>query len=72
MEQKKNYEEHAPQSGDKKGSVNEGGYNEQHKQQSDKKNPGTDGDQGNLEEATPPGQDDTGGGNDSGKRSDDD
>ena len=72
MEQKKNYEEHAPQSGDKKGSVNNGGYNEQHKQQSDKKNPGVDQDQGNLKEDTSATQDDTAGGNDSGKRSDDD
>ena len=72
MEHKKNYRDRAQQSGDKKGSVNNGGYNEQHKQQSDKKNPGADLDQGNLEEDTSASQDDTGGGNDSGKRSDDD
>ena len=72
MYQKKNYKDPKPQSGDKKGSVNEGGYNEEQKPQSDKKNPAPPKDQGNVSKEARASQDDTGGGNDSGKRSDDD
>ena len=67
---KKYYENRKEQSGDKKGSMNEGGYNEQHKPMQSKDNPSTSKSQDHPNEDTRASQDDTGGGNNSGKRVD--
>ena len=71
---KKYYESRKADNGDKKGSVSIAGYNEQHQKttmQSPKKNPAPPKTQDQPKEDTLASQDDTGGGNDSGKRSDD-
>ena len=69
---RKYYESRKAQKGDKKGSANKAGYDEQNQVTSKqpKKNPAPpkEKDQPRI---TPASQDDTGGGNDSGKRSDD-
>lgn len=66
---KKYYENRKAQKGDKKGSVNEAGYNEQNSKTQTKKNPAPSKQQDHPGEDTPASQDDTGGGNDSGKNS---
>ncbi|MDQ6757846.1 MAG: hypothetical protein M3004_13015, partial [Bacteroidota bacterium] len=68
----KYYESRKAQKGDKKGSVNEGGYNEQQTKTQTKKNPAPSKTQDQPKEDAEASKDDTGGGNDSGKRSDDD
>ncbi len=68
---KKYYESRKSQQGDKKGSVSEAGYNEQNTTSQTKKNPAPSKQQDRPNEDTRASQDDTGGGNDSGKRSDD-
>ena len=68
---KKYYETRKAQKGDKKGSVSEAGYNEQQTKTQTKKNPAPSKEQDLPGEDTRAAQDDTGGGNDSGKRSDD-
>ncbi len=70
---KKYYESRKADNGDKKGSVSNAGYNEQNEKtaQSPKKNPALSKTQDQPKEDTLAAQDDTGGGNDSGKRSDD-
>ncbi len=67
---KKYYENRKTGQGDKKGSMNEGGYNEQNTTMQTKKNPAPSKEQDHPNEDAPASQDDTGGGNDSGKRSD--
>jgi hypothetical protein len=71
---KKYYETKSADDGDKKGSVNKEGYNEQNQKnikQQPKENPAPsrEQDKPNSDSNTAT-QDDTGGGNDSGKRSD--
>ena len=71
---KKYYESRKADNGDKKGSVTNAGYNEQNEKttkQSPKKNPAPPKTQDHPKEDALASQDDTGGGNDSGKRSDD-
>ncbi len=68
---KKYYENRNTQKGDKKGSVSEAGYNEQQSKIQTKENPGPSKEQDHPMEDARASQDDTGGGNDSGKRSDD-
>jgi hypothetical protein len=68
---KKYYENRKAQKGDKKGSVSEAGYNEQQTKTQSKKNPAPSKQQDQPKAATRAEQDDTGGGNDSGKRTDD-
>jgi len=68
---KRYYETRNAQKGDKKGSVSEAGYNEQQTKTQTKKNPAPSKEQDLPREDTRAAQDDTGGGNDSGKRSDD-
>ena len=71
---KKYYENRKADNGDKKGSVSEAGYNEQNAKpvdQSTKKNPAPSKTQDHPNEDSRAAQDDTGGGNDSGQRSDD-
>ncbi len=69
---KRYYENRNAQKGDKKGSVNEGGYNEQNATATQKKqNPAPSKQQDHPMEDSKASQDDTGGGNDSGKRNDD-
>lgn len=67
---KKYYENRKAQQGDKKGSVSEAGYNEQQSGTQTKKNPAPSKEQDHPNEDSRAAQDDTGGGNDSGKRSD--
>ncbi len=70
---KKYYETKTDDNGDKKGSANKEGYNEQNdknvKQSPENPAPTTAQDKPNADDSTAT-QDDTGGGNDSGKRSD--
>jgi hypothetical protein len=66
---KKYYENRKAQQGDKKGSVSEAGYNEQNEKIQSKKNPAPSKQQDHPKEDTRASQDDTGGGNDSGKNS---
>ncbi len=68
---KKYYENRNAQKGDKKGSVNEAGYNEQNTATQTKQNPAPAKEQDHPNEDSLASQDDTGGGNDSGTRSDD-
>ncbi len=70
---KKYYESRKAQKGDKKGSATIGGYDEQNEKtvKQPKENPAPSKKQDHPNEDTPAAQDDTGGGNDSGKRSDD-
>jgi hypothetical protein len=68
---KKYYENRKAQKGDKTGSVSEAGYNEQQTKIQGKKNPAPSKQQDQPKVTTKASQDDTGGGNDSGKRSDD-
>ena len=68
---KKYYDNRKAESGDKKGSLNEAGYNEQNTKTQIKENPAPSKQQDNPGEDSPASQDDTGGGNDSGKRNDD-
>jgi len=65
---KKYYENRKTQAGDKKGSVNEAGYNEQQSKTQTKENPGPSKQQDHPGEATRAEQDDTSGGNNSGKK----
>ena len=70
---KKYYERRKEQSGQKKGSVSEAGYNEENqttKQQFPKENPAPAKSQDDPSEDALATQDDTGGGNNSGKRID--
>lgn len=69
---KKYYESRKAQKSDQKGSVSEAGYNEQNEKTvtKTKKNPAPSKTQDQPKEDTLASQDDTGGGNDSGKRSD--
>ncbi len=66
---KKYYENRKSQQGDKKGSVSEAGYNEQNERTQTKENPAPSKQQDHPNEDTRASQDDTGGGNDSGKTS---
>ena len=66
---KKYYESRKAQKGDKKGSVSEAGYNEQNTRTQSKENPAPSKQQDHPNEDTRASQDDTGGGNDSGKTS---
>jgi hypothetical protein len=68
---KKYYENRKAQQGDKKGSVSNAGYNEQNEKTVTKttKNPAPSKQQDHPNEDTRASQDDTGGGNDSGKNS---
>ena len=66
---KKYYENRKAQKGDKKGSVSEAGYNEQNSRTESKNNPAPSKQQDHPNEDTRASQDDTGGGNDSGKNS---
>ncbi len=68
---RKYYESRKAEKGDKKGSVSKAGYNEQNINPQSKENPAPSKEQDHPNEDTPAAQDDTGGGNDSGKRSDD-
>lgn len=71
---KKYYESRKGDNGDKKGSVSAAGYNEQPEKnvkQAPKKNPAPSKTQDHPSEDSRASQDDTGGGNDSGQRSDD-
>jgi hypothetical protein len=70
---KKYYESRKAQKGDKKGSATNAGYDEQNEitAKRPKKNPAPSKQQDHPALSTPASQDDTGGGNDSGKRSDD-
>ncbi len=71
---KRYYESRKADNGDKKGSVSEAGYNEQNPKtvkQSPKENPAPSKTQDLPQEDSKASQDDTGGGNDSGQRSDD-
>ncbi len=70
---KKYYESRKAQQGDKKGSATNAGYDEQNEKtvKELKKNPAISKKQEQPNEASIAAQDDTGGGNDSGKRSDD-
>lgn len=68
---KKYYENRKSQQGDKKGSVNEAGYNEQNTTSQKKQNPAPSKQEDHPMEDSRASQDDTGGGNDSGTRSDD-
>ena len=72
---KKYYENKSADNGDKKGSVNKEGYNEQTQKsakQPSKENPAPSKTQDKPNsDSSRANQDDTGGGNDSGKRSDD-
>lgn len=70
---KKYYEQRKKQSGQKKGSVSDAGYNEENEanfDQAPKENPAPPKSQDDPTEDTLPSQDDTGGGNNSGKRID--
>ncbi|MEO6289999.1 MAG: hypothetical protein ABIO76_08770 [Ginsengibacter sp.] len=72
---KKYYQRRKEQSGRTKGSVSDAGYNEENEttiQQSPKKNPAPAKSQDDPSVDTLASQDDTGGGNNSGKRSDPD
>ena len=66
---KKYYENRKAENGDKKGSVNEAGYNEPQSRTQRKNNPAPSKQQDHPNEDTKASQDDTGGGNDSGKNS---
>ena len=66
---KRYYENRKAQKGDKKGSVSNAGYNEQNERTQPKNNPGPSKEQDHPNEDTRASQDDTGGGNDSGKTS---
>ncbi len=70
---KKYYESRKAEQGDKKGSATNAGYDEQNEKtvKEPKKNPAISKKQEQPKEASIAAQDDTGGGNDSGKRSDD-
>ena len=70
---KKYYENRKAQKGDKKGSATNAGYDEQNEKtiKQPKKNPATSKQKEQPKVAARAEQDDTGGGNDSGKRSDD-
>lgn len=70
---KKYYESRKAQKSDKKGSATIAGYDEQNEitSKEPKKNPAPDKHQDMVPKTTRAEQDDTGGGNDSGKRSDD-
>jgi len=70
---KKYYESRKEQKGDKKGSATNAGYDEQNQKtiKGPKKNPAPSKKQEQPKEDSLAAQDDTGGGNDSGKRSDD-
>ena len=70
---KKYYESRKAQSGDKKGSATNAGYDEQNEKtvKEPKKNPAPSKTKDQPKVAAKATQDDTGGGNDSGKRSDD-
>ena len=65
---KKYYENRKAQKGDKKGSVSEAGYNEQQTKTQIKKNPAPSKQQDHPGEAARAEQDDTAGGNNSGKK----
>lgn len=70
---KKYYQRRKEQSGSKKGSVSNAGYNEENEitiKQSPKKNPAPSKSQDDPSADALPTQDDTGGGNNSGKRID--
>ena len=69
---KKYYENRKAQKGDKKGSATNAGYDEQNQKtiRQPKKNPAPSKEQDHPGEDARAEQDDTGGGNDSGKRSD--
>ena len=69
---KKYYENRKAQKGDKKGSVSKAGYNEENEKTATKtkKNPAPSKTRDQPKVDTLASQDDTGGGNDSGKRSD--
>lgn len=70
---KKYYESRKAQKGDKKGSATNAGYDEQNEKtvKAPKKNPAPAKEKEQPKAAAKATQDDTGGGNDSGKRSDD-
>ncbi len=70
---KKYYESRKAQQGDKKGSATNAGYDEQNEKtvKQPKKNPALSKSQDHPNEDSRAAQDDTGGGNDSGKRLDD-
>lgn len=70
---KKYYESRKAQKGDKKGSATNAGYDEQNEKtvKQPKKNPAPPKEQEQPKSNSLASQDDTGGGNDSGKRSDD-
>ncbi len=70
---KKYYESRKAEKGDKKGAATNAGYDEQNERtvKQPKKNPAPSKDQDHPKEDARASQDDTGGGNDSGKRSDD-
>jgi sRNA-binding protein len=70
---KKYYESRKAQKGDKKGSATNAGYDEQNEKtvKAPKKNPATPKEEEQPKIKSEASQDDTGGGNDSGKRSDD-
>ena len=70
---KKYYENRKAQKGDKKGAATTAGYDEQNEAtvKKPKKNPAPAKEKEQPKLATEGSQDDTGGGNDSGKRSDD-
>lgn len=70
---KKYYESRKPQLGDKKGSATNAGYDEQNEKtlKAPKKNPAPSKLKDHPKEDSAASQDDTGGGNDSGKRNDD-
>ena len=65
---KKYYENRKAQKGDKKGSVSEAGYNEQQSRTQTKKNPAPSKTQDHPGEDARASQDDTSGGNNSGKK----
>lgn len=64
---KKYYENRKAQKGDKKGSVSNAGYNELHSKTETKSNPAPSKQQDHPGEDTRASQDDTGGGNNSGR-----
>lgn len=70
---RKYYETRKAQKGDKKGSATNAGYDEQNEKtiKQPKKNPAPSKEMDHPKEATRASQDDTGGGNVSGKRTDD-
>ncbi len=72
LRSKKYYESRKSEKGDKKGSASIAGYDEQNETtvKKPKENPAPPKTKNQLKEDSPATRDDTGGGNDSGKRSD--